>query len=61
VGEVVVPCFGNGTVNDLGDPEGVESTGDDPEMADRDVGSFDEISRGGHSRGFSGKYKDLAV
>ena len=28
---------------------------------DRDVGSFDEVSRSGHNRGFSGKYKDLAV
>jgi len=61
VGEVVVPCFGNGTVNDPGDPEGVESTGNDPEMADRDIGAFDEVSRSGHNRGFSGKYKDLAV
>jgi len=33
VGEVVVPCFGNGTVNDPGDPEGVESTGNDPEIS----------------------------
>ena len=61
VGEVVLPCLGNDTVDDPGDPEGVESTGDDPEVADRDVGSFDELSRSGHSRGFSGKYKDLAV
>ena len=61
VGEVVLSCLGDGTIDDRGNPEGVEGTGDDPEMADRDVGSFDEVSRGGHSRGFSGKYKDLAV
>jgi hypothetical protein len=38
-----------------------ETLPDDPEMADRDVESFDEVSRSGHNRGFSGKYKDLAV
>ena len=47
--------------DDPRDPGGVEGAGDDPEMADRDVGAFDEISRGRHSNGFSGKYKDLAV
>jgi hypothetical protein len=61
VGEVMLPRLGDGTVDDRGDAEGIEGTGDDPEMADRDVGSFDEISRGGHTKGFSGKYKDLAV
>lgn len=61
VGEVVLPLFGDGTVDDFGDPEGIKRTGDDPEMADRDVGTFDELCRSGHSNGFSGKYKDLAV
>ena len=61
MGEVVLPRFGDGTVDDAGNPEGVEGTGDDPEMADLDVGALDEFSRGGHTRGFSGKYKDLAV
>jgi hypothetical protein len=56
-----MPRFGNSTVDDPGDPEGVESTGGYPDMADRDVGAFDEVSRSGHSNGFSGKYKDLAV
>jgi len=37
---------------DPGDTEGAEGAGDDPEMADRNVGSFDEIGRGGHIRGF---------
>ena len=61
VSEVVLPCLGDGAIDDPGDPEGVEGAGDDPEMADRDVGAFDEISRSGHSNGFSRKYKDLAV
>ena len=61
VGEVVLPRFGEGTVDDRGNPEGVEGTGDDPEMADRDVGTFDEFCRGGHMWGFSGNYKDLEV
>ena len=46
VGEVVVLCLGDGTVNDRGDAEGVEGAGGDPEIIDRDVGSFDEVSRG---------------
>ena len=45
MGEVVLSCLGDGTIDDRGNPEGVEGTGDDPEMADRDVGSFDEVSR----------------
>lgn len=62
VGEVVLPPhFGDGTGDDSGNPEGVKGTGDEPEMADRDVGSFDELSRGGHSEVFSGKYKDPVV
>jgi len=61
VGEVVLPFFRYGTVDDTGDPEGIKRTGDDPEMADRDVGAFDELCRSWHSSGFSGKYKDLAV
>ena len=61
MGEVVVPCLRDGTADDLGDAKGVEGAGDNPEMADRDVGSFDEVSRGGRSNGFSRNYKDLAV
>jgi hypothetical protein len=61
MGEMVLPRFGDGTVDDPSDPEGVKGAGDDPEMADRDVGTFDELSRSGHMKGFSGKYKDLAV
>ena len=53
VGEVMLPCLWDGTVDDRGNAEGVEGVGDDPEMTERDVGSFDEVSRGGHSRGFS--------
>jgi len=30
-----------------------QSTGDDPKMADRDVGAFGEVSRRGRIRGFS--------
>jgi len=62
-GVVVYRSFGETgkPVDDLGDPEGIKRTGDDPEMADRNVGSFDELCRCGHSSGFSGKYKDLAV
>jgi len=56
-----VPCLRDGTADDLGDAKGVEGAGDNPEMADRDVGSFDEVSRGGRSNGFSRNYKDLAV
>lgn len=52
VGEVVVPRLGDGTADDLSDSEGVEGSGDDSEMADRDVVSSDEISRSGHKRGF---------
>ncbi len=61
VGEVVLPHFGDDTADDSGNPGGVKGTGDDPEMADRDVRSFDKLSRSGHSRVFSGKYKDLVV
>jgi len=50
--EVVVTGFGDGTVDGPGDLEGVESTGDDPEIADRDVGVFDEVNRSGHIRGY---------
>jgi len=57
----VLPCFRNGTVDDPGDPEGIKRTGDDPGMADRDVGASNELCRGGHSSEFSGKYQDLAV
>jgi len=32
---------------------GEQARRDDLEMTDRDVESFDEVSRGGHSRGFS--------
>ena len=46
MGEVVLPRFGEGTVDGRGDAEGVESTGDDPDIADRDLGTFDEVSRG---------------
>ena len=53
VGEEVLPRLGDGTIDDLGDVEGIEGAGDDPEMADRDVGPFDEVSRSGHSRDFS--------
>ncbi len=53
VGEVVLPRFGNSTVDDRGDAKGIESTGDDPEMTDRYVGAFDETSRRGHIWSFS--------
>ncbi len=53
VGGVVLLRLGDGTIDGRGDAEGVGGTGDDPKMADRDVGSFDEVSRRGYSRGFS--------
>jgi len=51
MGEVVLSRFGDGMVNDS----------DDPEVADRDAGAFDELSRNGHIKGVSGRYEDLAV
>lgn len=61
MGEVVLPRLGDGTVSGLGDAEVVEGAGNDLEIGDRDAGSFDEVSRGGHIRGFFRKYKDIAV
>ena len=43
-----------------GNARSVKGAADNLEMTDRDVGSFDEVSRSGHTNGFSGKYKDLA-
>ena len=40
--EVVRPGLGDGTVDDPGDAQAVEGAGHDPEVADRDVGTFDE-------------------
>ena len=51
--EIIAPKVES--VIDMGDhclfPE-FEAAGDGPEMTDRDVGSSDEVSRGGHNRGF---------
>jgi hypothetical protein len=48
MGEMMLPRFGDGTVDNRGDAEGVKGTGNEPEMADRDVGTLDEVTRGGH-------------
>ncbi len=60
MGEVVVG-FGKGGIDHGGNLKGGVGTGDDPKVADRDVGAFDEVSRSGHRRGFPWKYKGLAV
>lgn len=52
VDEAVVSCLGDGTINGPSDAEGVESASNDPEMADRDVGTFGEISGSGQKKGF---------
>jgi hypothetical protein len=44
----VVARLGDRTVNDRGDIESIEGTGNNSEVADRDVGSFNEGSRGGY-------------
>ncbi len=48
VREVVMARLGDRTVNDRGDIESIEGTGNNPKVTDRDVGSFNEGSRGGH-------------
>lgn len=53
MGEVVLLRLGDDTVDDPGNAVSVQGPGDDPKMADRDIRSFDEVSRGGHNRGFS--------
>lgn len=53
MGETMLPRFWEGTVDNWGDAKGVEGTGNEPEMVDRDVGTFDEVIRGGSIRGFS--------
>jgi len=62
LGEVVLPRLGDGTVDDPEMPRvSMVCRRDDPDMAYRDVRSFDEAGRDGHTRGFAGKYKDFAV
>jgi len=43
----VLPCPGDGAVDDPGDPEGIEGASDDPNMADRGVRSVNEESTRG--------------
>ena len=45
---VVQSCLGDSTVDDSGVAQCVEGPDHDPEVTDRDVGTFDEDSRGGH-------------
>jgi hypothetical protein len=55
----VVPLFGDGTVNDPGDTEGVKGTGNGLDMTDRDIGFVDDVNRSRQIRGLSGNTKIL--
>ncbi len=46
--EVVSTCLGDGTIDELRDAQSAKGTGNDTEMANRDVGTFDEIGKSGH-------------
>ena len=54
-------CIRDCAVDDPGVAQGVEGPDHDPEVADRNVGTFDEGSRGGHRRRYFSKCKDRAV
>jgi len=57
VGEIVLSHLADRVVNDPSDVEGVEGPGNEPEMPDREVGSFEDFSleescKGGQIRDF---------